>query len=462
MSVTNLTAARLHATASHAELRTPSPLYAGERAGVRGLARVALVVAPCPSRDRPLTLTLSPGYRGEGTRGARRSPELPLAPHPTATWMNPTAKECDMPGLDSSVPAAGRVIGRRGPAARVGVGGAAGFTLVELLVVIGIIAVLISILLPALGRARQQAQSVVCESNIRNILHGMLMYVNENPKGYFPGGPASTGRFLFLPQNGWSKNPNYSNANCPNVIQTWDWATPIAGYLKIEVDLYETTADRLSRFEVLRKVPAFTCPANDILAVSFGSPAATTDLLPSYNTASQFHLLPAGSGGQVGGTSGSADLTSPSGYEPMITKIGRPSEKIYIADGARFSDAKTPPDINLNYAGTGGGAFADVGPWTGGTHSWDRSNAKGNASGGPVDARIYAFRHGTLKQFGATDSYRLNCGFFDGHVESMGDLQASNPHMWLPKGTTYTPSATFPLHNDVKALYGATIANGID
>jgi prepilin-type N-terminal cleavage/methylation domain-containing protein/prepilin-type processing-associated H-X9-DG protein len=61
-----------------------------------------------------------------------------------------------------------------------------GFTLVELLVVIGIIAVLISILMPALVKARVQAKVVACASNQRQIYMGIVMYANDN-NGYLPG-----------------------------------------------------------------------------------------------------------------------------------------------------------------------------------------------------------------------------------------------------------------------------------
>lgn len=75
---------------------------------------------------------------------------------------------------EASVPRAGRVNGARA------------FSLVEILVVLGLIALLISLLLPAIQKARTQSKAVACQSNLRQIGQAMLIYANSNRGWLFP------------------------------------------------------------------------------------------------------------------------------------------------------------------------------------------------------------------------------------------------------------------------------------
>ena len=81
-----------------------------------------------------------------------------------------------------------------------------GFTLVELLVVIGIIALLIAILLPALTKAKENANRTACLSNIRQLGVGFMMYTQDN-RGKWPAG-ATFKRSGAGPQP-WGPTPPY-------------------------------------------------------------------------------------------------------------------------------------------------------------------------------------------------------------------------------------------------------------
>ncbi len=76
-----------------------------------------------------------------------------------------------------------------------------GFTLVELLVVIGVIALLIAILMPALAKARRSAKDISCASNVRQVATGVMLYSTEF-RGYLPPNFGTTQGNLDLSSSG--------------------------------------------------------------------------------------------------------------------------------------------------------------------------------------------------------------------------------------------------------------------
>jgi prepilin-type N-terminal cleavage/methylation domain-containing protein/prepilin-type processing-associated H-X9-DG protein len=78
-----------------------------------------------------------------------------------------------------------------------------GFTLIELLVVISIISILASLLLPALGRAKEQAQSIYCVNNLHQIGLAMFQYADESEDKL----PTSYASILKTGQGNWTNSP---------------------------------------------------------------------------------------------------------------------------------------------------------------------------------------------------------------------------------------------------------------
>jgi prepilin-type N-terminal cleavage/methylation domain-containing protein/prepilin-type processing-associated H-X9-DG protein len=142
----------------------------------------------------------------------------------------------------------------------------AGFTLVELLVVIGIIALLIGILLPALNRAREAGKSAVCKSNLHQIGLAMQEYRLENKDFFYAyvSNTAGDGKVHYDDYNNygqWDNAAPNATPRPPNVTYTY-WGQAYVPQVSRAAGLY-TGRDAENALKNVRAL--WRCPSSNFM-----------------------------------------------------------------------------------------------------------------------------------------------------------------------------------------------------
>jgi len=312
---------------------------------------------------------------------------------------------------------------RRGAGVRSRARQAIAFTLIELLVVVSIIALLISILLPSLKQARDQAKLVKCLAHQRAIGQASTGYQTDY-EDWLPGSPGTSG-LLLIKQ--YSDRPSDAVDIPEPPVQIWDWAGPLAAD-QMNMSL---PVNRAERFQDL-STGVFECPANRLRTVAWPpQPAGSAFDRPyrqiSYHTIRQFMYFADEHGSPTSWAvfpTGWPVHLAP-GYKPRIDRVGTPSEKVFIADGSRYTTQEGTLDFSISWDAGYGGAFSDGGPTLP-----DRPGEFYLRSYWRTDpARRYSYRHGPNKEPGLAVTY------YDGHSGYMSEKKSRWPDPWWPKGT---------------------------
>ncbi|MFN0136325.1 MAG: type II secretion system protein [Phycisphaerae bacterium] len=358
----------------------------------------------------------------------------------------------------------------RGPRSR-------GFTLIELLVVVAIIALLISILLPSLTCAREQARAARCGTMLKGLGSALETYFTEFNE-WIPG-YNTTGMQLFsaVSSSGGNIVGALRRGNLPT--QYYDWMTPL---LRTQTELGKNRAERMQTL-----INRYQCPSQASLKVDTLWPinlAGVPDAQDFRDVTEPFsplsYLMPIwfqayGDNGRdpANQSQGRPIGSAPNGipfralvlstswevrvpdYSPKRDQVGVAARKVAAADGTRYLDTDDVLDFDVNYTNTSGGrqlygAFTSAGAWWAGateygvrrpSTNWDGMTVSPSA-GPPANGRALAlsYRHGCSTSGGALPTTAqdnkgsINALFFDGHVGRLSDRQSRQIDYWYPKG----------------------------
>lgn len=317
-----------------------------------------------------------------------------------------------------------------------------GFTLIELLVVISVIALLIGLLLPALGHARTSGRRAVCVASQRQAAVGFATYAAEHQE--WIAGPNTSGAHI---RSGG--DIGYSPA-APT--QNVDWLSPILAYSLNLPGKQPGEEGRIAERR-LRMIfeQEFACPANrETYSAQYGG-GNTFDGIPvtelrvnSYAANMGMHLS-SSRRDVISDTSSRQDWGMPliyASYRPRMSDIVRPDGKVATMDGTRYVDNRTfEITFNAFPFQDEGGNFMNHGPAVG--HSGDPATL-GRRNGEFTDAEKEA-----LRRFAYRHDGDMVVSFFDGHAGVLSEPESRSIHYWYPSGAKVTGATLDPTNPTV-------------